>query len=94
MILWADAANCHKGSTSWLGWKGDPPRIVQEIKIWPSYQILYAQTRSDLENETHKILWDFKIQTDHQILARWPDLFVKKKQKKKKQQKNKNKELV
>ena len=22
-----------------------------------------------LENETHKILWDFEVQTDHQILV-------------------------
>ena len=31
---------------------------------------------SVLENETHKILWDFKIQTDHLIPARRPDLVV------------------
>ena len=24
------------------------------------------------KNETHKVLWDFEIQTDHLILARWP----------------------
>ena len=29
---------------------------------------------SVLENETHKLLWDFEIQTDHQISARQPDL--------------------
>ena len=29
---------------------------------------------SVLENEMHKNLWDFEIQTDHLILARWPDL--------------------
>ena len=28
---------------------------------------------SFLENETHKILCDFEIQTVHLILARWPD---------------------
>ena len=31
---------------------------------------------SVLENKTHKILWDFEIQTDHQIPARRPDLVV------------------
>ena len=31
---------------------------------------------SVLKNETHKLLWDFEIHTDHQILARWPDLIV------------------
>ncbi len=27
-----------------------------------------------LENDTHKLLWDFNIQTDHLIPARRPDL--------------------
>ena len=28
------------------------------------------------ENDTHKLLWDFGIQTDHLILARRPDLII------------------
>ena len=28
------------------------------------------------ENETHKLRWDFEIQTDHLILARRPDLII------------------
>ena len=39
---------------------------------------------SILENETHIILWDFDIQTDHLISARRPDLVIVKKKKKKK----------
>ena len=35
-------------------------------------------TTSVLENETYKLLWDFKIQTDHLISARRPDLIIKK----------------
>ena len=31
---------------------------------------------SVLENDTHKILWDFEIQTDHLIPARRPDLVL------------------
>ena len=31
---------------------------------------------SVLENETHKLLWDFEIQTNHQILARQPDFII------------------
>ena len=31
---------------------------------------------SVLENETHKILWDFEIKTDHLIPARRPDLVL------------------
>ena len=36
-----------------------------------------------LENDTHKRLWDFYIQTDHLISARRPDLIITKKKKKK-----------
>ena len=39
---------------------------------------------SVLENDTHKLLWDFDIQTDHLISARRPDLIIIKKKKKKK----------
>ena len=41
-------------------------------------------TDSILENETHKILWDFEIQTCHQISARRSDHVIVKKKKKKK----------
>ena len=34
-----------------------------------------------LENETHKFLWHFEIQTDHQILARLVDLVILNKKK-------------
>ena len=37
-----------------------------------------------LENDTHKLLWDFDIQTDNLILARRPDLIIINKMKKKK----------
>ena len=37
-----------------------------------------------LENDTHKLLWDFVIQTDHLISARRPDLIIINKKKKKK----------
>ena len=33
-----------------------------------------SKPESSLDNETHRILWDFKIQTDHLIPARRPDL--------------------
>ena len=42
---------------------------------------------SVLENETHKILWNFEIQTDHVVSARQPDLVRVKKKKKKKAKK-------
>ena len=31
---------------------------------------------SFLENDTHKLLWDFNIHTDHLISARRPDLII------------------
>ena len=37
-----------------------------------------------LENDTHKLLWDFDIQTDHLIPARRPDLIIINKKKKRK----------
>ena len=40
-----------------------------------------------LENDTHKLLWDFDIQTDHLITARRPDLLIINKKKKKKKKK-------
>ena len=74
-----------------LGGNGDSLEIVLDIEFWPFYQMVYAQTV--LENGTHKILWDFKIQTDHLILSRRPDqvLINQKKKKKKTNKKNKNK---
>ena len=41
-----------------------------------------------LENDTHKFLWDFDIQTDHLISARRPDLIIIIKKKKKKKKEN------
>ena len=38
---------------------------------------------SVLENETHEILWDFEIQTDHLISARRTDLRKRKRKRKK-----------
>ena len=35
-----------------------------------------------LENDSHKLLWDFSIQTDHRIPTRRPDLIIINKKKK------------
>ena len=35
-----------------------------------------------LENDTHKVLWEFNIQTDYLISARRPDLIIINKNKK------------
>ena len=38
-----------------------------------------------LENETHKILWDFEIQTNHLVLAKRPDQVIIYKRRKKRE---------
>ena len=48
------------------------------------------KTASVLENYTHKLLWDFDIQTDYQISIRRQDLIIIKKKKKKKKTNLKN----
>ena len=65
-----------------MGEESDPLRILQEIEIWPYYQIIYAQNPS-LKNEKHKTLWDFELQTDHPIPAKRPDIVRINKKKKK-----------
>ena len=69
---------------TWVVGEGDILRIVKEILPILSNGICI------LENEMHKILWDFEIQTDHLIPAWRLDLVVvnththkKKKEKKK-----------
>ena len=44
---------------------------------------------SVVENDIHKLLWDFNIQTDHLIPARRPDLIIINNKKKKKKRKKK-----
>ena len=41
-----------------------------------------------LENDTHKLLWDFDIQTDHLTSARRLDFIIINKKKKKKKKEN------
>ena len=40
---------------------------------------------SVLENDTHKLLWDFDVLTDYLILSRKPDLIIINKKKKKRE---------
>ena len=48
----------------WLGGKGDPLGIVQEIKIDHITKWYMHKPESVLKNEIHKILWDFEILTN------------------------------
>ena len=38
--------------------------------------MIYAQTRIPPKNETHKIFWDFVIETDHSIPVRKSDVVL------------------
>ena len=61
-------------------------RIVQETKILPCWQTriyLYMHKQESVqEKETHKILWNLEIQTDHLIPTRRSDLVSINKKKK------------
>ena len=49
---------------------------------------------SVLENETYKLLWDFKKQRDHLINARQPTLVIAPAKKKKKKEKKRTCQIV
>ena len=60
---------------------GDMRRLAVTQTPVRNYQLsLVGKT---LEKNTHKLLWDFNIHTDHQISARGPDLIIINKKKKK-----------
>ena len=44
--------------------------FFQEFKFGKAYKCYMHNPESVQENETHKFLWDFKIQTDHLISTR------------------------
>ena len=60
-------------------WESDPLGIMQKIQFNHTNKCYIHNMESLLENETHKVLWDFEIQTDHLISARPPDLVIAKK---------------
>ena len=47
-----------------------------------------------LENDTHKLLWDFDIHTDYLISTRRPDLIIITKKKKKKEKEKRISKIV
>ena len=48
--------------------------LCKKFQFDPTIKWYMHNLTSVLENDTHKLLWDFDIQTDHLILARQPDL--------------------
>ena len=58
------------------------PRPCKRTEKTMEYEkMVYAQPSSFLQNDTHKLPWDFNIQTDQLIMARRPDLIIINKQK-------------
>ena len=73
----------YKARHDWVGkvihWK-----MCKKMKFHHANKWYMHNAAPVLENDTHKLLWDFDIQTDHLIPARWPDLIIINKKKKKK----------
>ena len=61
--------------------------LFKNLKFDYSSKWYMHNQESAQENEMHKLLWDFEIQTDHQISARRPDLIIVNNNKKKKKRK-------
>ena len=64
-----------KARHNWVGkvinWKMCKKFKFDHTKIWYTHNPAPV-----LENDSHKLLWDFNIQTDHLITARRPDLII------------------
>ena len=59
------------------GWERSPTgEMCKKFKFDHTNKWYMHNPASVLENDTHKLLWDFDIQTDHQISARRPDLII------------------
>ena len=75
----------YKTRHDWVGkvihWK-----MCKNFKFEHTNKWYMNNPASDLENDTHKLVWDFDIQTDHLNSVRRPDLNQQKKKKKKKRE--------
>ena len=50
--------------------------LCKKLNFDPTTKWYMHKSESVLKNETHNILWDFEIKTDHLIPARRPDLVL------------------
>ena len=74
----------YKTRHDWVG-KVIYREMCKKLKFDHTNKLYMHNPAAVLENDTHKLLWDFDIQTDHLISARRPDLIeINKKKKKKK----------
>ena len=65
----------YKTRYDWVG-KVIPWEMCKEFKFDPTNKWYMHNPAPVLENNTHKLLWDFDIHTDHLIRARRPDLII------------------
>ena len=71
----------YKARHDWVG-KVIQWEMCKKFKIDHTNKWYMHSPAPVLENDTHKLLWDLNIQTDHLILARRPDLIIINKKKK------------
>ena len=65
----------YKTRHDWMG-KGIHWELYKKLKCDHKKKWYMHNAKSTLENETHELLWDFEIQSDHLISARQPDLVI------------------
>ena len=72
----------YKTRHNWVG-KVIHWELCQKLKFDHMTKWYLHNPESVPENETRKLVWDFEIQTDHQISDKRPDLIIINKKKKK-----------
>ena len=72
----------YKTRHDWVG-KGIHWEMCKKFKFDHTNKWYMHNPAPVIENDTHKLLWDFDTQTDHLISARKPDLIMINKKKKK-----------
>ena len=69
------AQNEYKTRHDWVG-KVIHWEMCKKFKLDYTSKWYMHNQAAVLENDTHKLLWDFDIQTDHLISTRRPDLII------------------
>ena len=72
----------HDGMGNVIHWE-----MGKKLKFNPTNKLYMHNPAAFLENDTHKLSWDFDIETDPLISARKPDFTIINKKKKKKEKK-------
>ena len=70
----------YKSRHDWVG-KEIHWELCKKFKFNHTNKWYMHKPKSVLKNETHKLLWDFEIQTDHLISARRTDILIVNKKK-------------